>query len=196
MKAWRAASCATACSAGGSWPKASAALPATMRPIISGDAFKPCSHASLSNEAAVRMASTAPSAPTASTMPTKRVVVLMPEPMPVRSRGMQARMAFCVVPFSKPAPAPVTTMPAATRPYDRLPAARAVATLPTATISKPVTSMPRSSRWRMARGASLDSTTMATANGSMAQPASTAEKPKPFCRYSGKNVIITCAAMA
>ncbi|MNT58799.1 hypothetical protein D3C72_1962620 [compost metagenome] len=105
-------------------------------------------------------------------------------------------MAFCVVPFSNPAPAPVTIMPAATQPYCRLSAANAVATLPTATISKPVTKMPRSSRWRMARGARRDSTTMATANGSMAQPASTAEKPKAFCRYSGRKVIITCAAIA
>ncbi len=49
-------------------------------------------------------------------MAAKRVVVLIPEAMPVRSGGTQAMMAFCVSPFSTPAPSPVTTMPSDTSP--------------------------------------------------------------------------------
>ncbi|MNC68279.1 hypothetical protein D3C75_1188560 [compost metagenome] len=40
----------------------------------------------------------------------KRIVVLMPEAMPVRSLGTQAMMFFCVSPLSSPAPAPVTAI--------------------------------------------------------------------------------------
>ncbi len=66
------------------------------------------------NAAWVRAASTAPSTPTDVTMAVKRVVVLMPDAMPVRSGGTHAMMAFCVSPFIIPAPSPVTTMPSAT----------------------------------------------------------------------------------
>ena len=54
--------------------------------------------------------------------------------------------------------------------------------------------------WRGQRSASAAATfgnsIIITANGSMARPATTAELPKAFWIYSGKKVIITCAAAA
>jgi len=65
----------------------------------------------------VRDASTAPSTPTDVTIAVNRVVVLMPEAMPVRLGGTHAMIAFCVSPFNMPAPQPVTIMPSATSQY-------------------------------------------------------------------------------
>ena len=69
---------------------------------------------SRSSRACVLAASTAPSTPTAVTIAEKRVVVLMPDAMPVRFGGTHAMIAFCVSPFMMPAPQPVTNMPSAT----------------------------------------------------------------------------------
>ncbi len=67
-----------------------------------------------SSRACVLAASTTPSTPTAVTIAEKRVVVLMPDAMPVRCGGTHAMIAFCVSPFMMPAPHPVTNMPSAT----------------------------------------------------------------------------------
>ncbi|CAJ3051649.1 Uncharacterised protein [Burkholderia pseudomallei] len=61
-------------------------------------------------------ASTAPSTPTDVTIAENRVVVLIPDAMPVRSGGTHAMIAFWVSPLRMPAPQPVIIIPSATRP--------------------------------------------------------------------------------
>ncbi|MNP24356.1 hypothetical protein D3C76_1171120 [compost metagenome] len=106
----------------------------------------------------------------------------MPEAMPVRSRGTQAMMFFCVSPLSSPAPAPVTAIARAKGRYPPLLTAQALSKLPLPTRVSPMAIMFAGVTRPARRAPMRGKISMVTANGSMPSPAEMAVKPSPFCR--------------
>ncbi|MNT10741.1 hypothetical protein D3C72_1455860 [compost metagenome] len=131
-----------------------------------------------------------------SRMPTKRVVALMPEAMPARSRGAEPMMALEVSPLRMPPPAPMMTIASSATAGMWCHAPIPASALPAAVTDRPMASTISLEHRRPRRLPTLGNSSIAAANGSMPAPVAKALRPTPFCRYCGSIEAITCALTA